>query len=67
MNKGTGFLVLFIIAIVVELFIETSGMISKQFHPILSIIKGIKKRCLQLYHMIYKKKSQKEIQNDIQK
>ena len=66
-NKGTGFLVLFIIAIVVELFIETSGMISKQFHPILSIIKGIKKRCLQLYHTIYKKKSQKEIQNDIQK
>lgn len=36
-NKVTGFLVLFIIAFVVEIFIETSGMISRKFHPLLSL------------------------------
>lgn len=36
-NKTTGFIVLFLIALIVEIFIEVSGMISKQFHPLLSL------------------------------
>lgn len=44
-NKGTGILVLILIAILVELFIEFSGMISKHYHPILSVLRSVKKRC----------------------
>lgn len=54
-NKATGFLVLFIIALVVELFIEFSGMISKQYHPLLSIANTIQKRARKLYRKFSKK------------
>lgn len=45
-NKNTGFILLFIIAIIVEMFIEITGMISPSFHPILGIIRSIKKRLI---------------------
>lgn len=48
-NKTTGFIALFTIALIVELFIEFSGMISKQFHPILSVAHRIEQRTLKLY------------------
>ncbi len=51
-NKNTGFILLFVIAICVELFIEVSGMISPSYHPILSILKRLKKA-------IYRKKGMK--------
>lgn len=45
-NKNTGFFLLFIIAIIVEMFIEITGMISPSYHPILGIIRRIKKRLI---------------------
>lgn len=54
-NKTAGFVVLFIIALIVELFIEGSGMISKQFHPLLSVIRGVKKRFLIICHKFSKR------------
>ena len=54
-NKATGFLVLFLIALVVELFIEFSGMISKQYHPLLSIANTIQKRARRLYKKFSKR------------
>lgn len=41
-NKVAGMVTLFTIAIVVELFIETSGMISPSYHPILSVLTRLK-------------------------
>lgn len=43
-NKGIGLLSLFIIMLMVELFIEVSGMISDKYHPILSIARRIRRR-----------------------
>lgn len=43
-NKGLGFLSLFVIMFVVELFIEVSGMISDKYHPILSVVRRIRKK-----------------------
>ncbi|MEF9967335.1 MAG: MraY family glycosyltransferase [Longicatena sp.] len=48
-NKTTGFLVLFTIGLIVELFIEFSGMISKQYHPILSLANRAQKRMVKLF------------------
>ncbi|MGX8833239.1 MraY family glycosyltransferase [Amedibacillus sp. YH-ame6] len=48
-NKMTGFVALFVIALIMELFIEFSGMISKQYHPILSFANGIYKKLKKLY------------------
>ncbi len=48
-NKTAGFIVLFIIALIVELFIEFSGMISKQYHPILSIANTLQKQARKFY------------------
>ncbi len=45
-NKNLGFLLLFIIAIIVELFIEISGMISTSYHPIIGVIRRIKRKIL---------------------
>lgn len=41
-NKIAGFVTLTIIAVVVEIFIETSGMISPSYHPILSLLNRLK-------------------------
>ncbi len=38
-NKNLGIFVLFLIAIVVEIFIEFSGMISPQYHPLISLFR----------------------------
>lgn len=55
-NKTTGFIALFIIAFIVELFIEFSGMISKQYHPILSFANSIYKKSKKLYKRLSKGK-----------
>lgn len=65
-NKATGFFVLFMIAIIVELFIEWSEMISKQFHPLLSILRGIQKKCGKLYDILTKRK-RKSIKEEMDK
>lgn len=54
-NKTTGFAVLFLIALIVELFIEFSGMISKQYHPILSVANSVQKRMRKVYRRFSKK------------
>lgn len=54
-NKFTGLIVLFIIAMIVELFIEGSGMISKSFHPMISITMGIRRRSKKIIQRITKK------------
>lgn len=59
-NKTTGFIALFIIAFIMELFIEFSGMISKQYHPILSLANTIYKRLLMLYSKLHKNKRKHE-------
>ncbi|MEG0981135.1 MAG: MraY family glycosyltransferase [Erysipelotrichaceae bacterium] len=41
-NKLAGLITLFIICIVIEIFIETSGMISPSYHPILSVLNRLK-------------------------
>lgn len=51
-NRATGFLVLFLIALIVELFIEFSGMISKQYHPIVSIVSSLQKKIRTLYYRL---------------
>lgn len=43
-NKGLGFLSLFVIMLVVEMFIEVSGMISDKYHPVLSIARRVRKK-----------------------
>lgn len=48
-NKTTGFIALFVIAIIVELFIEFSGMISKQYHPILTFANTVYKKIKKVY------------------
>lgn len=55
-NRATGFIVLFLIALTVELFIEFSGMISKQYHPILSIASTIQKKIRTLYYRFSRSK-----------
>ena len=45
-NKTAGFIVLFIIAFIVELFIEGSGMISTKYHPLMALGRMCKKRFL---------------------
>lgn len=62
-NKTTGFIVLFLIAFVVEIFIEMSGMISKQYHPILSLIDMLKKRIRKVYNKLTKKDKEKKENN----
>lgn len=52
-NKTVGFIALFIIALIVELFIEFSGMISKQYHPLLSVGNSLRKKVWR----VHKKKS----------
>ncbi|MCI9291926.1 MAG: undecaprenyl/decaprenyl-phosphate alpha-N-acetylglucosaminyl 1-phosphate transferase [Erysipelotrichaceae bacterium] len=42
-NKALGFVVLSIMVICIELFLEISHMISPQYHPILSVVDGIRK------------------------
>ena len=61
-NKTAGFIVLFIIAFIVEVFIETSGMISKKFHPLISIWNLCKKKITQ----VKQKKCQKEKKEGIE-
>lgn len=56
-NKTTGFAALFIIAFIVELFIEFSGMISKQYHPLLSLANTLYKKLLKLYRKMSKKRT----------
>lgn len=46
-NKTTGLFVLSLIVLVVEIFIEISGMISKQYHPLLSIGRLMKRKVIQ--------------------
>lgn len=41
-NKAAGLSCLCVIAVIVEVFIETSGMISPNYHPILSILNRLK-------------------------
>lgn len=55
-NKTTGFAVLFLIFLLVDLFIEFSGMISKQYHPILSIANTVQKRMRTIYKHFSKRK-----------
>lgn len=43
-NKGLGFLSLFVIMLAVEMFIEVSGMISDKYHPVLSIARRVRKK-----------------------
>lgn len=43
-NKGLGLLVLLVMAISVELFMEISHMISPKYHPILSVIDMIRRK-----------------------
>lgn len=43
-NKAIGLFSLFLLMIVVELFIEVSGMISDKYHPILSVSRRITRR-----------------------
>lgn len=43
-NKGLGFLSLFVIMLAVEMFIEVSGMISDKYHPVLSITRRVRKK-----------------------
>lgn len=52
-NKTTGLSVLFFIVLIVEIFIETSEMISKQYQPLLSIGRLIKKK-IKVYINKYK-------------
>ncbi len=40
-NRRAGFLLLFLLLLLYELFIEYTGMINKNFHPILGVIKKI--------------------------
>lgn len=40
-NKVLGLIVLFIIAFGVEIFIEASGMISQQYHPLISLVRYV--------------------------
>lgn len=40
-NKTAGLIVLFVMAIIVELFLEISGMIAGNYHPLLSIYRRI--------------------------
>lgn len=63
-NKTTGMMVLFAIAIVVELFIEVSGMISKSYHPMLSILKAIKHRGMRIQALLLQKKQKEEPKNE---
>jgi len=53
-NKATGLVVLFVIGLIMELFIEFSGMISKQYHPILSLANRMYRKSKQLYYMFSK-------------
>lgn len=55
-NRTTGFAVLFLIFLIVDLFIEFSGMISKQYHPILSIANTIQKKLRIIYKHFSKRK-----------
>lgn len=43
-NKGLGFLSLFVIMLAVEMFIEVSGMISDKYHPVISIARRVRKK-----------------------
>lgn len=43
-NKGLGFLSLFVIMLAVEMFIEVSSMISDKYHPVLSIARRVRKK-----------------------
>ena len=43
-NKGLGFLSLFVIMLAVEMFIEVSGMISDKYHQVLSIARRVRKK-----------------------
>ena len=45
-NKGLGFLSLFVIMLAVEMFIEVSGMISDKYHPVLSIARRVRKKMI---------------------
>lgn len=61
-NRMTGLLVLFIIAIIVELFIEGSGMISKSFHPLMSVVILTKKT---LHNVNEKRRDRKQKRKNI--
>ncbi|MEG2305994.1 MAG: undecaprenyl/decaprenyl-phosphate alpha-N-acetylglucosaminyl 1-phosphate transferase, partial [Erysipelotrichaceae bacterium] len=41
-NKLAGLITLFVIGVVIEIFIETSGMIAPSYHPILSVLNRLK-------------------------
>ena len=43
-NKTVGLFVLFIMALIVELFLEKSGMIAGNYHPLLSIYRRIRRK-----------------------
>ena len=43
-NKVAGLIALFIMAIIVELFLEISGMIAGNYHPLLSIYRRIRRK-----------------------
>ncbi len=47
-NKTAGFIVLSIFVLIVELFIEGSHMISSKYHPLLSLIKTVKRKTLKI-------------------
>lgn len=54
-NKTSGYIALFALALTIELFIEFSGMISSQYHPICSIGRGIYHKGKQLFLRMHKK------------
>lgn len=58
-NKTAGFIALFIIAVFVEIFIEGSGMIAKNYHPLLSMLQSIKRKSI-----AYIKKNRKKTKED---
>lgn len=57
-NEVIGLALLFIVGLVIELFIEYSGLISKQFHPLIGLSKRIFRQLMNLIHF-NKKKEQK--------
>lgn len=64
-NRMTGLIVLCIIAIIVELFVEGSGMISESFHPLLSIMGSVRDHAISVSTKWKKRKETKKLNDEL--